>query len=312
MGLFNKKERGPCAICGGKLPMLPYNIDGHQVCYECYGDVNLPKEIMADMTIEKFKEYMAFREKNAMLKQQFQITRQVDFGWFDDKFLFDTENRLLCMDKKLKKPIFEGCQVKSFEIREDQTPLFRGSAEGLTRYTSTVPERVRAMTPQIEQLRIQADMRQEMERMLEQRRRETGSTETYSLPTVSVPVVFQKFYVEIQFDHPYWPLFTADKNAPEFSSTTPDVNDYLNGYNENVKLMEELATALMEVAFPGAPERTVASAGVAAVGSDGVSVPGLAVDTMEELRRLKELVDKGILTEDEYTAKKRKLLDIPL
>lgn len=312
MGLFNKKDKGPCAICGGKLPMFPYNIDGQQVCNQCYGDVNLPKEIMENITLEGFKEYMTFREENAALKQRFQTTRQVDFGWFDDKFLFDTDNRLLCMDKKLRKPIFEGRQITSFEIREDQAPLFSGSTEGLVRYTSTVPERVMAMAPQIDQLKIQAEMRREMERMLEHRKQENGNTGTYSLPTVNVPVVFQKFIVEIHFEHPYWPFFTADKGAPEFSSTEPDVNNYLKQYNEDFQLMEELAKALMEVAFPGAPERTVASAGAAVANSSGVSAPGVAVGVLEEVQRLKELMDKGIITEEEFTAKKRKLLDIPL
>lgn len=320
MGLFSKKEKkekeiketGPCAICGEKLPWDPYTIDGRQICYKCYGNVNLPKEIMDNITFEGFKEYMAFRERNAQLKQQFQITQKVDFGWFNDKFVFDKNNRLLCFDKKLKKPIFEGCQVKSFEIREDDAPLFRGSAEGLIRYTSTVPERVKAMEPQILQLKMQAEMRREMERIMEERKRETGSTGTYSLPSISVPVVFRKFYVEIHFDHPYWPLFTAEKNAPGFSETDPDVNGYLTDYNGAVQLMEELVKALMEVAFPGAPEQTVASSGVTMVSGGGVSVPGVAVDVVAEIQRFKDLMDKGIITEEEFTAKKRKLLDIPL
>lgn len=312
MGLFNKKDKGPCAICGGKLPWIPYDIEGHNICNDCYGVVNLPKEIMKNMTFEGFKEYRVFRERNDQLKQQFQITRQVDFGWFDDKFLFDTDNHLLCMDKKLKKPVFEGCQVKSFEIREDEEPLFHGSAEELIRYTSTVSERVMAMEPQIQQLRLQAEMRREMERMLEHRKRESGSTEYYTLPSINVPVIFRKFIVEIHFESPYWPFFTADKNGPEFSSTEPDVNKYLASYNEDYQLMEELAKALMEVAFPGAPERTVALAGTTTANSGVVSASGVAVDTIEELQRLKSLVDKGILTEEEFTAKKRKLLDIPL
>ncbi len=321
MGLFSKKEAkkevvvetGPCAICGENLPQNPYTFEGQQICYKCH-DVaeNLPEAVRDNATIEVVKEYRVFRERNAQLKQQFQVTRKIDFGWFEEKFMFDTVNHLLCFDKKLKKPIYEGCQVKSFEIREDDAPLFRGSAEGLICYTSTVPERVRAMEPQILQLRMQADMRREMERVMEQRQRENGSTEIHSLPTVSVPVLFQKFFVEIHFDHPYWPLFTADKNGPRFSDTEPDANGFLTSYKEGVQLMEELARSLMEVAFPGAPEQTVASSGVTMVNGGGVSVPGLAVDTVAEIQRFKDLMDKGIITEEEFTAKKRQLLDIPL
>lgn len=306
MGLFSKKDRGTCVICGGRLPMFAYEIEGQKICDGCHGVISLPKEIKNNLTFEGFMEYRVFRERNDQLKQQFQITRQVDFGWFDDKFLFDTDKRLLCMDKKFKKPVFEGCQIKSFEIREDEEPLFRGSAEEMIRYTSTVPERVMAMAPQIEQLRIQADMRRDMERILEEKKKENNYTGSYSLPSINVPTVFRKFIVEIHFESPYWPFFTADKNGPEFSSTTPDVNDYLAAYKDCYNIMEELATALKEIAFPEAPERTVVVDSVVTAASGG------APDTVEELKRLKGLMDQGIITEEEFTLKKRKLLDIPL
>lgn len=317
MGLFGKKkekeeERGTCPICGKTLPKIAYVLDGQEICDECRGVINLPKGVMKDITLDEFKEYMVFRERNDMLKQKFQTTRKVDFGWFKDKILFDENNRLLCMDKKLKEPVFEGCQVKSFEIREDDALLYSGSAEELIRYTSTVPERVRAMAPQIDQLRMQIDMKREMERMLEERKKETGSSGTYSMPSVNVPVVFSKFHVEIHFESRYWPVFTASKGAPEFSSTDPSVDGYLTDYNECIKFMEELVGGLKAVAFPDAPERVVPSAGIATANSGGVSAPGVMVDAVEEVRRLKDLLDKGILTEEEFTAKKRQLLDIPL
>lgn len=290
MGLFGKKEKPPCAICGGKVSgLFPPKIDGQLVCKECYGDVDLPQEVLDYMTIEEFRKYMAFREENAQLKQRFKITRQVDFGWLGDKFVFDTDNRLLCMDKNLTRTIFEGSQVKSFEIREDRQLLFRGSAEGLTCYISMVPERVTAMAPQIDRLRIQAHMR-----------REKDNDGYYPMPDMKSLMPFQRFHVDIYFEHPYFSVFTADKTAPEFDSTEPDINDYLEHYNEDIALMEELARALMKVAFPGAPERTA--------GIGNALASGVAVDAASELQRFKDLMDKGIITEEEFTAKKRQLL----
>lgn len=299
MGLFGKKEKPPCAICGGKVSgLFPPKIDGQLVCKECYGDVDLPQEVLDYMTVEAFRHYMDFREENAQLRQRFKITRQVDFGWLGDKFVFDTDNRLLCMDKNLTRTIFEGSQVKSFEIREDRQLLFRGSAEGLTRYTSMVPERVTAMAPQIDRLRMQAHRRREMERRME----EQGENGYYPMPDMKSLMPFLRFHVDIYFEHPYFNVYTAEKEAPEFDSTDPDINDYLEHYNEDTALMEELARALMKVAFPGAPERTVGSADAPA--------SGVAADTASELQRFQDLMDKGILTEEEFNAKKRKLLGI--
>lgn len=312
MGLFTKKEKPPCAICGGKVSgFLPWSIEGQLVCDACYGVVNLPKGSMDNMTLEKFKEYMAYREENDQRKQRFQATREFDFGWFDDKLLFDTEHRLMCMDKKLKKPVYEGSQVISFEIREDQQLLFSGNAEGLVCYTSDVPQRARALEPQIEQFRMRAAMRREMAEMIEESRRKDGEAPRYySEETIDLPELFKKFLIEIHFDDPYWTEYKGDKNGPEFSYSDPSVEGYLELYNGDVQLMRELAEAIMEVAFPGAPERTVTPVGVADAVSGAASAVGMAAGTAEELIRLKELVDKGILTEEEFTAKKRQILGI--
>lgn len=311
MGLFTKKEKPPCAICGGKVSgFLPWSIEGQLVCDACYGVVDLPKGSMDNMTLEKFKEYMAYREENEQRKQRFKTTREFDFGWFDDKFLFDAEHRLLCMDKKFKKPVYEGSQVISFEIREDQQLLFSGNAEGLVRYVSDVPQRVRALEPQIEQFRMRAAMRREMAEMIEESRRKDGEAPRYySEETIDLPEPFKKFFIEIQFDHPYWTEYKGDKKGPEFSYSDPSIEGYLELYNSDVQLMADLARSIMEVAFPGAPGRTVVPEGLMSEDDGNASSPRVA-DMADELQRLKELMDKGILTEEEFTAKKRQMLGI--
>lgn len=88
MGLLTKKD--PCAICGGKVSgLFPYKIEGHLICNECHGQVDLPDEMENRMTLEDFKAYRQFREENKLLRDRFQISQQVDFGWLDTKFLFD-------------------------------------------------------------------------------------------------------------------------------------------------------------------------------------------------------------------------------
>lgn len=247
MGLFTKKD--PCAICGGKVTgLFSKKINGKLICKDCYGTVDLPDDVLGSMTIDDFRGYMAFRKENERLKQCFQMTKQVDFGWFDDMFLFDMTNHLLCMDKNLEKTIFEGSQIKSFLIREDTMPLFEGSASGLVRHTSATPDRVISMAPQIDLFRMQMQMYRDMER------RNAGN-EDYSqnyLPTFTFEGPFQNFYIDIYFNHPYWSRFTADMSAPTFDRNDPDVNDYLRHYNEGVEIMDQLANALMEVAFPQA------------------------------------------------------------
>ena len=250
MGLFGKKD--PCAICGGKVAgLLPHKIEGQCVCKECYGIVDLPPEYdMSNMTLNAFRGYMQFREENNELRKQFQKTQEVDFGFFDTKFVFDMNNHLLCMDKFLEKTIFEGNQIKSFVIKEDVTPLFEGSAAGLIQYTSTVPERAMNMASQITQLSMLAQMRRDLER--------SGSSNNHNAIDIVEP--FKNFNVEIRFEHPYWTVFRADMSGPEFDDERPDLDEYLKAYQEQAVVMDELAHALMNLAFPGAPEQRAVTA----------------------------------------------------
>lgn len=310
MGLFSKKE--PCAICGGKVSALfPWKIGGHLICNLCHGQTHLPNGVEENMTLEEFQAYCRFREENQLLKQQFQVTDQVDFGWLDDKFLFDRNNGLLCFDKNLNTTIFEAGQIKSFVIREDHNPLFEGRAAGLICHTSTVPDRVMAMAPQINQIRMQEQMQRNTERLIDllDGDDDNNRRSTYHY-RMDIPEPFHSFHVEIYLDHPYWTLYTAETGGPTFSDSHPDVNSYLRDYTNKVATLEQLARALMALAFPDAPEMTVGSSTAAPAGAGVVSNPTVAVDAVAEIQRFKALVDQGILTEEEFAAKKRQLLGI--
>ena len=142
-------------------------ISGQPVCNACYGIVDLPNGAINNMSMDEFCSYRAFRDENQLLKEKFQISQEIDFGIFDTKMVFDIPNRLMCLSKSLDKTIFEGENIKSFVIKEDSTPLFEGDAQGLRCYTSTVPDNVKALEPQIRQFAMHAQMQRNMERMIE-------------------------------------------------------------------------------------------------------------------------------------------------
>ena len=65
----------------------------------------------------------------------------------------------------------------------------------------------------------------------------------------------------------------------------------------------------MKVAFPGAVEQAEGFPATAArAGTEPTS--SAPVDTVTELQRYKALLEQGIITEEEFTAKKRQLLGI--
>ena len=298
--------------------LLPWKIDGQLICNECYGHVHLPNNAVNHMSLQDFRGYMAFREENHMLKDQFHVTDQVDFGWLDDKFLFDMNNGLLCMDKNLNDTIFEARHIKSFTIREDAALLFQGSASGLVCQASTVPDRIAAMEPQIMQYKMMEQRQRNMERMVDMLDGERNNNTNNYRRTIDIPEPFKKFVVEIRFNHPYWNVYTADMGGPTFNNSFPDAGDYMRVYNDRAAIMEQLARTLMAFAFPGAPEQyltpmsagMVGMAGMAGMAGQTVVNPTMNVDAVAEIQRFKSLMEQGIITEEEFTAKKRQLLGI--
>jgi len=286
MGLFDKKE--PCAICGGKVKgLFSWQFSGKYVCDDCYGVVHIQPNLHNNMTIDDFRKYMAFREKNNKLKQSFQITRKFDFGFFDTKLVADEEKNLFCLDADLSSTVFRGEEIDSFIIREDSVPLLEGGPNGLVRYASAVPDRVLALAPMVQHtLHTLA-------------RRDPKDTTPYP----NIPEPFERFKVEIYLNHnPYWRVITTDMTGPIFSTTRPDINDYLREYEQDVMRMEELAQVLMGMMDAAAAEVETPPAPAPA------QAP--AVDAVTEIRRYKELLDQGIITEEEFTAKKKQLMGI--
>lgn len=296
MGLFTKKD--PCAICGGKVKgLLPWKIDGQYICDDCHGVVDIQNG-EGDMTLEQFCQYRAFREENQALKGQFVVSQKIDFGAFDTKIVFDFDHKLFCMSKNLDKTIFHGAEVKSFIIKEDGSPIFEGGPQGLIRYESIVPERLAAMAPQLNQIYMQRQMEDQLNRGRDPEHRPAPRF-------YDVPEPFKKFQIAIYVDHPYWSLLECDRSGPTFDNDYPDVNDYMNSYQEGYWLMENLAQCLMTVAFPDAPAE-----GAEQESAPAASASAPAADPVAQLKQYKQLLDEGVITQEDFDAKKKQLMGI--
>ncbi len=299
MGLFTKKE--PCAICGGKVKgLLPWKIEGQYVCDSCHGVVDVQKD-KEDMTMEQFRQYRAFREENQALKDQFTISQKVDFGAFDTKLVFDFDHRLFCMDQHLGKTVFRGGEIKSFVIQEDGAPIFEGGPQGLARYESVVPGHLTMMAPQLNQILMQ--------KQLEDQLNVGRDPEHRPAPRFyDIPEPFKKFQVSIYVDHPYWSLLECDRSGPTFDNDYPDVNDYMNRYQEGYWLMENLAQCLMTVAFPDAPAEGAQQGAQQETQPAAAAAP--AQDAVSQLKQYKQLLDDGVITQADFDAKKKQLMGL--
>ena len=102
-------------------------------------------------------------------------------------------------------------------------------------------------------------------------------------------------------------MIEFDRTGPVLIGDLPDLTQYRMEYNEQVQQMENLAEALMRVAFPQAgeaPKAPAAGAAAAAVAAQP------ATDAVADIKKYKELLDAGIITEEEFAAKKKQLMGI--
>lgn len=304
MALFSKKP--PCPICGGKISwFLPSKIEGEYVCDTCHGKIDMEEDKRNQLTMQGFKEYLAFFDENQLLKDKFVISEKIDFGLWDTKIIFDYENKLFCMSKNPDKTVFEGNQLKYFVIKEDDTPLFEGSPEGIMRYDSNVPEFAMALAPQINQFMMNQQLNRTIDRLDDGKINRSTPTQYHN---INEP--FKAFNVELHLDHPYWTVIECDMSGPTFSNDRPDINNYLNSYQQNIEDIEKLVNALKEVAFPNAIEKSTG------FGAESLSVRSVnpafsnTVDSVEEIKKYKALMDEGIISQEEFDAKKKQLLGI--
>lgn len=332
MGLFKKF---PCPVCGtptGKF--LATKIEGQPLCVDCGAKVlYLPSGMETkNMSVDEVKEFISFYDGNADLRGSFQETYRRSFGFLGGTLLLDIPQRLMRFKEGKDAVVFEASDILSFCISEDDTPLFEGTKEELVCYQSTVPDRVRKLGPEIDSylrdLR-QYEQMEQMERMLREKAEREGkeySSSTYlTSPDVGRLNPFWKFYLKIELGNPLRTNETYTLGAPGFSSYDPSIMGYLSDYEKSVKDLREIADQLMAVLNPDAPERQVAAqlpedpavtaaaaAASAAAAAVARAMPAAAAvaDPVAEIQKYKGLLDSGIITEEEFTAKKRQLLGI--
>ena len=303
MGLFSKKP--PCAICGGKVGFfLPMKIEGEYICDDCAGKIDMPDDMKNALTMESLREYLSFYGENRQLASQFQVSAQVGLSPFRGESVFDFENRLFCMDPDLKKLVFHGEAIRGFTISEDRAVIFEGTPQGLKCHESGTIAKVQLMAPQAAMIQMQRRMEREQQMRDQMDGDKDGQNRSIYHEYVDFPEPFKNFNINIRLHHPYYSCIAFKHSGPTILGSDPDIPGYIREYEEDFERMRFLADALMRVAFPGA--RYLDSGAPAAA----AGIPVQPVDTISEIKKYKELLDGGIITQDEFDAKKRQLMGI--
>lgn len=314
MGLFSNNKK-LCPICGSPTPrLLATKVEDMPICKDCAAKVELPGGALAQMSLEQFRQYLAYYDENQALRDVFEATHRMGFGFLESDLLVDTSHRLLRLAGHDSALAFPASALKSFRFTEDGRTLFESGNGCLLCHRSDVPERAMDLQPHIDRFYFQRDEFRRMERMEEmhQRRdRRPGEPEDRPYrpePTFDMPAPVRRFGVELTLDDPYWKSFSKEIKAPGLSSMNPDLNEYLRDYDSKVGEMHDMALALARVMDPAAREVWDDEAAATQAAAPQAAAP--AADAVTELQRYKMLLDTGVITEEEFSAKKKQLLGI--
>lgn len=307
MGLFTNKKK-LCPICDSPTPRLfPTVVDGMPICKECKKKIHLPDGALDSMPLDDFRQYMAFHQKNQPLRDSFAET----FSW-GPVIHMDTGKKLFRLGDNAQGLVMEAVCLKGFRILEDDKVLFESSPDGVKCYQTDTLSRAEAMEPVVAQFNMQREQYDRMEEMKERMTKEnkdSSSSFSYmSRPSFDTQLIKKGFTLEVTLEHPYWDgEHRMIERGPQFDNTYPSVSDFMRKYQQETEVLHTLAVNLMAYIHPDAPEIPV-SAGTAADSAASRSLP--VSDPVVEIQRYKALLDSGVLTEEEFAAKKRQILGI--
>ena len=317
MGLFTNNKK-LCPICGSPTPrLLAAAVEGQNLCKECAAKINLPDGVRDNMTVDDFRKYINCHDANKPLRDSFTETYRYNFGFFKGALLLDLDHQLLRLGDGEAVFAMEPSDIKSFRILEDGNVLYEGEKGNFRNYKSDIKERLKELKPRIEEykmLRHEYEIMEEMRRNREQNggrddREDRDFRDRITEPDFNIPNPVEKFAVEITLDHPYWKNFYKETGAPKFDSDHPSTIDYLDDYTQKTEELHTLAQNLMQLIDPQVQEKVIDPASVQSA-PQAASAPAQAEDPTVALPKYKALLDAGVITAEEFEAKKKQLLGL--
>jgi len=314
MGLFTNNKK-LCPICGSPTPrLLAAAVEGQNLCKECAAKINLPDGVQDSMTVDDFREYINCHDANKPLRDSFTETYRYSFGFFKGELLLDLDHQLLRLGAGDAAFAMEPANIRSFRILEDGEVLYEGEKGNFRNYKSDIRERLNELKPRIDEyrmLRHEYELMEEMRRNREEngRRDDLDYRDRYlTEPDFNVPNPVEKFAVEITLEHPYWKRFYKETGAPKFDTDQPSIIDYLDDYTQKTEELHALAQNLMQLIDPQAQEKVIDPN--ASAQRTPQAAPTQAEDPTVALPKYKALLDAGVITEEEFAAKKKQLLGL--
>lgn len=277
MGLFSNKDK-PCPICGGATPrLLAKKFGGEAICGKCADNIMADDELVKGWTIDDLKEHLHYRDGNRKLVEDFVATRKVDY---DREMVIDDSRGLFYVNSlgDDNPPVFRFDEIVGYQMN-----LGYHTVESWSRGTPRTPYRPPA-------LGLVSGLS-----MLAEAFGAKGSDKDKDTEFESIKVILQ---IKTKYLHEYelCDLFISGNGSAEFE------HDFAREFAK--------ADALCNLIVSIGNVNTAGAAGASYSAAPAAQASNSADQTADSIKKFKELLDAGIITQEEFDAKKKQLLGI--
>lgn len=330
MGIFSNEKKG-CPICGNPTPRLfPTKVEGLPLCKECAAKINMESSMLKDLTINELWDHLDYRKANSETFGTF--TDNAAHGMGNFTLHIDSDKKLFYIaDGRPSNPaLFKFEELVSFNLMEDGRTVIQCNSSGYTEGISSIEN---YKLPPLKPL-VKPGVTKPAPAVQTGRTSMAASSSAASAAAEEKPKAPDKpidsLKLTLTLNNPYWKGKVYNVSLPSIETEEQIrewVNDYKNTFAAAVDTCEALAgimgvktgkqmmTAIKEKAEAilavQEAEAAAKEAEAAAQAAEVAAKIAKSADdnaVIEMLKKWKELLDMGAITQEEFDSKKKELL----
>ena len=334
MGIFTNDKKG-CPICGNPTPRLfPTKVEGLPLCKECAAKINMEQSMLKNLTINELWDHLDYRKANSETFGTF--TDNETHGMGNYVLHMDTDKRLFYIaDGSPSNPaLFKFEELVSFNLMEDGRTVIQCNKDSYSEGTSSIENyKLPPLKPFVKPSAmvnkpVAASTDKQPGRTSMAASSSNAQTAEEKPKAPDKPVDSLKLNVTL--NNPYWKskVYNVSLRSLETEDDIrPWVNDYKNTFAAAVDTCEamagimgvktgkqmmnatkEKAEAILAVQEAEAAAKEAEAAAQAAETAAKIAKAADDNAAIEMLRKWKELLDMGAITQEEFDAKKKEII----
>ena len=335
MGIFTNDKKG-CPICGNATPRLfPTKVEGLPLCKECAAKINMESSMMKNLTINELWDHLDYRKANSETFGSF--TDNETHGMGNYVLHMDTDKRLFYIaDGRPSNPaLFKFEELVSFNLMEDGRTVIQCNADSYSEGTSSIENyKLPPLKPFVKPSAMvnkpvaAATDKQQGRTSMAKASAASSSTAEEKPKAPDKPIDSLKLNVTL--NNPYWKSKVYNVSLKSIDSEDEIrewVNDYKNTFaaavdtceamagimgvktgKQMMNAIKEKAEAILAVQEAEAAAKEAEAAAQAAEVAAKIAKTADDNAAIDMLKKWKELLDMGAITQEEFDAKKKELI----